>query len=274
MIAVQLLLVFAAVLAALAVRPILAGQPVRSEFLELRRLWRKDAAGTVAGVSGVAAPLALACDIAVAALVPTASLDVPFADLLAVFGLLAAGRLVSALAAVEWGSAPGGTVASRTALFLAAAGPASVLVALVVSGLGGGSSGLPPSLAAVRDGVALPAQLPLLLAAAAVAVLGHADMACGGPDGFSGGRTLFLLRLSSVVRWTAWLDLVAVLLPPVTPAAFWPGLGVWVLKLAVLAVLSAWLERRYPFRPVAAPALAGLLGFLGTLLLALRGGAA
>ena len=207
-------------------------------------------------------------------LVPTASLDIPFADLPAVFGLLAAGRLVSALAAVDGGGAHGGTVASRAALFLAAAGPAAVLATLVVSGLGGGAGGLAPALAVVRDGVALPSQLPLLLAAAAVAVLGHADMGCGGPDEWAGGRTLLLLRLAQAVRWVAWLDLVAVLLPPVPPPSFWPGLGVWAVKLAVLAVLDARLGYQRPFRPVAAPALAGLLGFLGALLLALRGGAA
>lgn len=292
MIALHLLLAAATALLAGVGRPALAAWlgrdgPPSPRWVDLRRLLRKEAVSPGLPVAALLPGAILACDAAALLLVPFAPalLPSPFADLLAVLGLLGAGRLLAGLLAMEAGGTAGGTDAARTALVLAASGPAVALLVALVAG-DTGTTSLLAAPATGRDGAG-----PLLLAATAAAVLGWADWhAAPGGAAFLSGRALAVARVSSGLRSAAWLGLVAALLPAaaftvvgVVPGVFpgvVPGLVLgWAARTGMLlvawVVADAWAagrDRRLP--PVAAPAVAALAGLLGAMLLALRGGAA
>ena len=115
-----------------------AGPSLLQPWRDLIRLLRKQAvlAESASGVTEIAPCCAERRSPCRACLVPSFTLGMalaPFADLLAIAGLLAVARCSMALSAMDAGTAPGGMAASRTMLLGCLAEPALLLVLFVLA---------------------------------------------------------------------------------------------------------------------------------------------
>lgn len=281
-----------------------AAPPALQPWRDLARLLRKQpVVAEHASALTVAAPgLCLAANAAAALLVPSFTLGMasaPASDLLVIVGLLAFGRLVLALAALDAGTALGGVAASRSGALAACGEPALALVVLTVALVAGGTN-LDRAVAFLREGTA-GASASLALAASAMSLVllvdaGRSASGVGGArsalDAAAGaealeltGRHLALATLAGQVRSVAWLSLVAALflrfgLAPegAGPGAWAIGLIAWAAKVGVLAgavlLAGAWLERRPPSRQAEILGVATATALLAAILLAASQGSA
>ena len=258
---------------------------------ELLRLSRKQPV-LAEGASWLvaAAPLAIfTAMLAAALLVPSFSLGMlpaPSGDLLVIAGLLALGRGILALAAMDSGTAQAGMGASRAVGIAALAEPVLLLVIFTLALLEG-SSNLDIVAAGLRDGAgAAPASLGLaLLALIAVALAENAPPPFGDPTDMTAafsGRDLALIEAAGSLKLLVWLSLIAAIFLPFGTAGidmsplFWLlGLLAWAVKLAGLtaglAVLGGVCVAIRPGRVVTWLSAALLLAVLAALLLVGQG---
>lgn len=223
------------------------GPPVLEPWHELARLLRKqrlvaESASAVTDVAPVAAVAALAVG---ACLVPSFALGMtlaPFADLLAVVGLLALARAALALAAMDAGTAGGGMSASRTMALGCLAEAALLMVAFVLA-LRAGSLNLDVITAMQQEsGLGWPAGVSLAFAATLLIALiqpGSAAAEFGGPD-------LALVRIASGLRLLIWFGLIGALFLPfgmraadAGPIGWLVGVACWAARLALFTLAFA-----------------------------------
>ncbi len=191
-------------------------------------------AGGGSRLSALAPLLSLSAALSAAALVPSFASGLPtapWADLPTVLVLLAAGRIVLLLSALDAGVAVPGlaAVSALVGLLLAVPGFALGIVAL---SLAAGGTGLQHLLSNLQPGAGLVPAACLGLAALSAAGGGLAlSEPLSGPD-------LVLFRLQAMVQAVVWIDLLTALLLPVTvavaqtgPLHWLLGLLFWVLRL-------------------------------------------
>ncbi len=270
-----------------------AGPPLLQPWQDLARLLRKQPvmAESASEVFTVA-PLLSAAAVAVAAvLVPSFTLGMtlaPFADLLAIAGLLALARCSIALAGMDAGTALGGLGASRTMVIACLSVPALVL-AIFTLGLLAGSSNLDVVAAMQQEsgtgwrtgaGLALIATVLVAIADAATGLAAPPELAMQREAmalEFS-GRDLAVIDTTEALRLLVWFDLIIVMFLPfgIAPAgagltALLLGFICWVAKLLVLTAALALLQTLMGrLRPMHVPHLLGvaiLLGLLAVVLL-------
>lgn len=197
-----------------------AGPALLQPWRDLERLLRKQPAlPDTASWLFTAAPFAcLVVAVAAALLVPSFALGMataPLADLVALAGLLAAGRFALALAGYESGTALGGMGASRITVAAVCAEPATLLVILVLATLSGSSN---LNVIAVTS----PRGVPWVAAGVALAIIGFIAI----------GRKANQPQLS-LVHEAAALDYSG---PYLAMVAYAGQLGA-LISLSVLAVL-------------------------------------
>ena len=240
-----------------------AGPPLAQPWRDLVRLWRKRSVlpGPVSWLFAGAPFARLSAVFVAALLVPSFALGMataPASDLVVLAGLLAFDRCALAFAGYETGTALGGVGASRITLATVWAAPATVLVILLRTTLGG-TSNLQAICAILQDtppGLAV-AWLP---AAAALAIVGFTTARRGqrGPPLASmqdaaaleySGPALAVIILAEEVCVLVWIGLVAALVLPfglapagAGPLAWGVGIAAWVAKVGVLGVAMAVLD--------------------------------
>ncbi len=245
-----------------------AGPPVAQPWRDLKRLLRKQPV-----VADTASWLFRAAPAAAAAAIGTAALLVPsfafgmatasVSDLLVIVGLLALGRCVLALAAMDTGTAFGGLGASREMMFAVFAEPVLMLVALTLSLLAGTTN--LDTIASVLGSGALGLRVSLALALGALMAV--AIVECGRIPADNpathleltmvheamvleySGRHLALIELSAAMKLLLWFTLIATLFAPLgiaspglAPLAWALGIAIWVAKMGLLAVALAVFE--------------------------------
>ncbi|HTW25637.1 MAG TPA: NADH-quinone oxidoreductase subunit H [Acetobacteraceae bacterium] len=248
------------------------GQPWR----DLRRMIRKQPAlAETATLLPRIAPVACFAAAALAAmLVPSFTLGMalaPYSDLLVVAGLLAASRIVVALAALDAGTAPAGLAAGRSARLACLAEP-TLYLAIFVFGVLGGTTNVD-----LLCGLRLQGMLqPVAAAMLAVAALALAALAGPGEPGLTAefsGADLALVQLSDALGQLVWLSLLAGLLLPAGmakpgdgPLGWVIGLLAWGAKILVLTACLAALRAAFGgFRPSRRPLALGIAAILGLL---------
>jgi len=278
------------------------GAPVTQPWRDLARLMRKEPvlAENASPLFILAPAIICAATIVAALFVPSFALGMstaPLADLIVLAGLLALGRVVLTLAALDVGTAFGGIGASRESFFAAFAEPALMLVVLVL-GLLCGTTNLnviadtlrqfAPGLS-VALGLALPATLLTALAEMGrlpvdnpathlELTMVHEAMALE-----YSGRHLALIEYAASLRQLIWLSLIAAIYLPfgmapegAGPLAWGFGLLAWGGKLLVLslalAVLEVCVAKMRVFRVPELLGLAVLLGLLASVFLFLGQG--
>jgi formate hydrogenlyase subunit 4 len=263
-----------------------AGPPLLQPWRELARLLRKQPvmAESASEVFAIAPLLSAAAIAVVAMLVPVFTLGMtlaPFADLLAIVGLLALARCSTALAGMDAGTAFGGMGASRTMSVTCLSETALVLVTFVL-GLLAGSSNL-DVIAAMQQESGVDWRTSAGLALIAVALVAIVDGPSGPPVRaefamqseamaleFS-GRDLAVIDATEALRRLVWLNLIIAMFLPfgiapagAGPAALLLGLVFWVVKLLVLAgalTLAETLTGR--MEPMRVPQMLGLAILFG-----------
>jgi formate hydrogenlyase subunit 4 len=241
-----------------------AGPPALQPWQDLARLLRKHpvVAESSSEVSAVA-PLLSAAAVALAAvLVPSFTLGMmlaPFADLLAIAGLLALARCSIALAGMDAGAALGGLGASRTMVVACLSVPALVL-AIFALGLLAGSTNLEVIAAMQQEGGTdwrTGAALALIAAVLVAIADGTAGLAAVPELAMQreaialefSGRDLAVIDAAEALRLLVWFDLIIAMFLPfgIAPAdaglsALLLGCICWVAKLLVLAAALALLQ--------------------------------
>jgi formate hydrogenlyase subunit 4 len=273
------------------------GPALLQPYADLAKWWRKEVLESDAAspVTTAAPAIGFAATLLATFLVPMVALRPPldgWGDLLVVVGLLALGRFVLALAALDAGSAFGGMGSSREVAIAALVEPALVL-SLAGAAVAAGSTDLGAiSRTAAAAGLAwyVPA---ILLAAAAYAVIAVAETGHEPVDNPDTHLELtmihegMLLEASgprlAVLTYTAELKLVliaglfaAVFLPAgaasdVAPLPVLVGLVAAFVKLVVAAVILGVLDASLPkLRILALPGLLGTASILAAVGLAAR----
>ncbi len=221
-----------------------AAPPLLQPWRDWRRLLRKAPVVTAAATPAMLAapPACLAVTAYVVCLVPSFTMGMATAalsDLLVIAGLLGLCRVVTALAAIDAGTAPSGLAGVRAMQLGALALPALLTASLAVALLTG-TTNLDAALAPLRE----TASWPVLLAACGLAVVAVAvEAEDGGPFAELSGWHLAAAEATVALRRVAWLTLIADLLTPAGMAAagagvvsWLAGLLAWAAKLAVLGV--------------------------------------
>jgi formate hydrogenlyase subunit 4 len=235
------------------------GPPILLPWTEMSKLLRKQAgvAESASSVFRVAPAAGFGLMLTVAALVPSFTLGMafaPLADLVAIAGLLAAGRIVLVLAALDTGTAPAGLAAGQVITRATMVEPALLLVVFTLALLAG-SSNLDLVVGLQVSGMLQP-NAASALAAAALAGLAFADSAepPGRIEAEFSGPNLALVQATAALRLVVWLDLISALFLPLgmaqsdgTPVGWLIGLGSWAIRLLgftiVLAVLQSVLGK-------------------------------
>ncbi len=159
----------------------------------------------------------------------------PAADLLTIAGLFVLGRVVLVLAAMDMGTGSGAVAATEIARLGLAAEPVLLLTALSI-GLASGTGNL-DAILAMRAEALVPGTPSIMLALAALALLGWSDAQTPKIEAFFGGPDLALLRIAGQIRLLAWCDLVGALALPFGMATVAGGFAGWGLGLL------AWIGR-------------------------------
>ena len=235
------------------------GPSVWQPYRDLWKWWSKQAVESDASspLTAAAPVLVLATMVAAVLMVPLVAVDSPLsgaADLLVIVGLLALARMVLVLLAFDAGSAFGGMGGSREVAISALVEPGLVL-ALSVAAAAAGSTDL--SVISARGQALGPALLsaPMLLAAAAFAIVAVAEMGhapIDNPDTHleltmihegmlleASGRRLAMLTYAGHLKFVVVVSIfMAVFLPfgAAAPAAV-PGLAGAAIDPTPLALL-------------------------------------
>ena len=269
-----------------------SGPPVTQAWRDLSRLLRKQPV-VAEGTSWLfrAAPLvSLAASLAACALVPSFALGMATAglsDLLVIAGLLALSRAVTALAAMDTGTAFGGIGASREMAFSTFAEPALLLVVFTLALLAG-TTNLDAIVTLIGSG-ALGLRVSLALALAGLSAVAIAETGRVPIDNPAthleltmvheamvleySGRYLALIELAASLRLLLWMSLLAVVFAPFGIAQsaqstlLWlPAMAAWLVKILVLAVALAGFEAtRAKMRVFRVPEFLGVALLLGLL---------
>jgi len=225
------------------------GPPLRQPWTDLLRLFRKqpETPESASCVFRLAPIASFGVMLAAAALVPSFTLGMAFApqaDLVAIAGLLALGRVMLVLAAMDAGTAPAGLAAGQMMTRATLVEPALWLIILTLALLAG-SSNL-DLIAGLQLAGLLQPSAASVLAAAALAGLAFADIA--EPPGriqaeFS-GTGLALVQAAADLRLVIWLDLIGALFLPwgmadadAGPMLWVVGIGSWGLRLLGFALV-------------------------------------
>ncbi len=238
------------------------GPPPLQPWRDLLRLFRKQpvVAENASWLFRAAPAAAFAATATAALLVPSFVLGMTTArvsDLLVIAGLLAAARAVTALAAMDIGTAFGGIGASRAISFSAFAEPAFFLVIFTLALLAG-TTNLDAIATALRDGaMGLRVSLGLgLLATIAVAIAEAGRMPADNPSTHLeltmvheamileySGRHLALLEWGAALTLLLWLTLIAAVFFPfglaliqASPLFWLLGLAAWIVKIGALSL--------------------------------------
>jgi formate hydrogenlyase subunit 4 len=207
-----------------AVMRLLRRQPIR-------------AIGTSA-VARRAPPLAVILAVLTVFLVPSfcvGMVSAPLADLLTIAGLFVFGRVVLVLAAMDTGTGRGAVAATEIGRLGLAADPVLQLAVLAI-GLAAGVGNLDAILAMRAEGL-VPGLPAIMLAVAALVLLGWSDGQLPKIEAFFSGPDLALLRVSEQIRLLAWCDLVGALALPYGMATVAGGFTAWGIGLL------AWIGR-------------------------------
>jgi formate hydrogenlyase subunit 4 len=265
-----------------------AGPPFLQPWRDLARLLRKQPvmAESASQVFAIAPLLSAAAVAITAVLVPSFTLGMtlaPFADLLAIAGLLALARCSTALAGMDAGTAFGGMGASRT-MGLACLSEPALLLVIFVLGLLAGSSNLDVIAAMQQEsgiewrtsaGLALIATVLAAIADGANGPVMRAEFAMQRAAmalEFS-GRDLAVIDTTEALRLLVQFNLIIAMFLPfgIAPAGAGPatlllGLASWVVKLLVLASALALLQTMMGrMRPTHVPQVLGAAILLGLL---------
>jgi formate hydrogenlyase subunit 4 len=273
------------------------GPSVLQPYRDLAKWWSKESveSDTATGLTAVAPVIVLAATIVATLLVPLVAVRPPLAgwgDLLVVVGLLALGRFVLTLSALDAGSAFGGMGSSREVAIATLVEPA-LLLALTGAAVAAGSTDL--GLIATAGSAAAAAWYTpaLLLAAAAfgivaVAETGHEPV--DNPDTHleltmihegmlleASGRRLAVLMFAAELKLVLVAGLFAAAFLPVglatdlTPAAVLVALIAATIKLTGAAVLLGLLDASLAkVRILALPGLLATASIVATIGLAAR----
>jgi formate hydrogenlyase subunit 4 len=215
------------------------GPPLLSGWWDTVRLFRKQVvvSESQSPFTDAAPAICLALTATCAVLVPSFTLGMvlaPCADLLAIAGLLMAGRVVLLLAALDSGQAWGGLAASRTMRLAVVADPV-LLVAVLALALAAGGTNLDMIAGVLHEdltsaGAVLVAVLIIGMALGVLALVDTAGMPASMDRIFSGGP-LAATKLAEVLRLLVWFDLLGALLLPIGMARIEAGLLDWPLGL-------------------------------------------
>jgi formate hydrogenlyase subunit 4 len=268
------------------------GPPLLQPYRDLLRLSRKQPvlADSASWLFAAAPVAAFTATLTATALVPSFALGMttaPLADLIVIAGLLLASRCITALAAMDSGTALGGIGASRAAAIAVFTETALLLVVFALALLAG-TTNLDVIAGLLREGT-LGLRLALALAIAAIVIVALADsgrLPLDGPATRLGlgaaqdamaldysGRHLALVEWGAALRLLLWLSLISAILVPFgmaeatdAPVRWLAGLVAWALKIAVLAVALAVFETRATqMRLLRAPEFVGVAVLLGLL---------
>lgn len=220
----------------------LRGTPPWQPMHEMARLWRKSpiSQDNLTAVSAIAPAGELGLALAAAALVPSFATGMalsPLADLLVIAGLLAAGRLVPALAAFDLGTAPAG-VRAQDAARLGVPAEAALILVVVALGLMAGGFGTDQVVTQQQDGLMQPAAA-LVVALAAMLALALAEASQPDPhELLFNGPDLAIALLAGWLRRLVWIDLISALFLPfgmstvaAGPLGWLLGVLAWAAKL-------------------------------------------
>jgi formate hydrogenlyase subunit 4 len=217
---------------------------------ELIRLLRKQTvlAEGAASVTTYAPMASAAATAVVAGLVPSFALGMtfaPFADLLAIAGLLTAARCSLALAAMDAGTALGGVGASREMLLASLTEPALLLVLFALALLAGSLNLDLIAATQMENGADWRIGMAIALAATVLVALAdtmrHQVLASDLT-----GRGLALTEVTDALRLLVWFNLIGAMFLPFGMARSGAGPIAWAVGL------TAWLARTLLFAAVLA----------------------
>ncbi len=241
------------------------GPSIFQPYRDLAKLMRKDVllAHNASWLFRVAPYVIFAAIWIAAALTPTFATGLIFnwtADLVAIVALLAMARFAQALAAMDTGTPFGGLGASREMMISALAEPAMLMIVFTTALLAGTTQLSQIAAYLASQPLILRASLGLtLIALALVALAENARIPVDNPATHLeltmvheamvleySGRHLALIEAASAVKLVFYFSLIACLFFPFGIAAEQQGLpaqvlgmGWWVLKLALFALLLA-----------------------------------
>ena len=272
------------------------GPPLIQPYLDLIRLMRKEVvlADNASWLFRVVPYLVFASTWVAASLVPTFRTGLLFswtADLIAIIALLGNARFFLALAGLDVGTSFGGIGSSREVMIASLAEPAMIMIVFTVA-LIAGSTQL-STMAAFMNSPAVGLRVSLglgLLALILVAIAENGRIPVDNPATHLeltmvheamvleySGRHLALIELSSSLKLTLYVSLIACLFAPWGLHAEGAGmpaiaLGViaWLAKMAVggalLALFETSIAKMRVFRVPEFLGVALMLGLLATLL--------
>jgi len=273
-----------------------AGPPVLQPWRDLLRLMRKQpvVADGTSWLFRSAPAVALAATCTAAALVPSFALGMttaPVGDLLVIGGLLALGRAVLALAAMDSGTAFGGIGASREMTFSVFAEPVFFLIVFTLA-LITGSTNLDTASSVVNAGVGLRISMALgLVATTTLAIAECGRVPVDNPASHLeltmvheamvleySGRHLAMIEFTAALKLLLWMSVIAVLFCPfgiaphdgpgatLAPWLWLLGIAAWAAKMVLLAVALAVFETiQAKMRVFRVPELLGMALLLGLL---------
>jgi formate hydrogenlyase subunit 4 len=217
-----------------------AGPSLLQPWRDLTRLLRKQVvlAESASAVTEIA-PVVCGAAVAVCAcLVPAFTVGMalaPFADLLAIAGLLVVARCSMALSAMDAGTAPGGMAAGRTMLLGCLAEPALLLVMLVLA-LTAGSLNLDVIVAAQMENGA-DWRIGVAVAFAAMLLVAPADsLHHEALTQDASGPNLALVEAAASLRLLVWCNLIGAIFLPFGMALADAGLLAWAVGIVCWAV--------------------------------------
>jgi formate hydrogenlyase subunit 4 len=273
------------------------GPSVFQPYRDLLRLLRKEVvlAENASWLFRVAPYLIFAATWVAAALVPTFATGLMFswsADLIALTALLGSARFFLALAGLDIGTSFGGIGSSREMLIGTLAEPAMIMIVFTLALIAGSTQLSTMADYMLSPAVGLRVSLGLaLIALLMVAIAENARIPIDNPATHLeltmvheamvleySGRHLAMIELAAALKLQLYLSLIACVFTPwglardgEGLAAYAIGVGAFILKLAVGAMLLALFETSIAkMRVFRVPEFLGaalMLGLLGTLLL-------
>lgn len=273
------------------------GPPLLQPYRDLWRLLRKEVvlADSASWLFRVAPYVAFTAIWVAAALIPTFATGLLFswsADLIAIVALLGTARFFIALAGLDVGTSFGGIGSSREMLIASVAEPAMVMAVFTLSLLAGSTQLSSVAQFMLTTNVGLRISLGLVLVALLiVSIAENARIPVDNPATHLeltmvheamvleySGRHLAMIEAAAFLKLVVYASLLACVFLPWGlaaagdgPLAYLVGIGAYVLKLGLAAVLLAFFETSIAkMRVFRAPEFLGaalMLGLLGTLLL-------
>ena len=273
------------------------GPPLWQPYLDLRRLFLKDAvlADNASWLFRIVPYLLFSVTWIAASLVPTFATGLTYhwtGDLIAIAGLLGAGRFAQALAGMDVGTSFGGIGSSREVMFASLAEPAMIMIVFCVALIAGSTQ-----LSTIADhmahgAVGLRVSLALaLFALIIVAIAENGRIPVDNPATHLeltmvheamvleySGRHLALVDLAAFLKLLLYISLIGCLFFPFGMARSSDGVGfyagglvLYVMKLmaggVLLGVFEMSIAKMRVFRVPNFLGIAFMLGLLGVLLL-------